>query len=230
MRLGIIGAQGKMGKQIISLALQDTSIEFTLPLNTREKLQAKDTPSLDVIIDFSTKEALKENLILAQAKSCPIVIGTTGFEKEEIELLREASKKIPIFQAPNFSLGMAATLYVSKILSSLLQGFTSRIEETHHTQKKDAPSGSALALKTAIEKGNPHSTPSITSFRVGDVIGEHKVFFTSQEEDIILSHQATSRAVFAKGALTAAKFLVSQKPGLYDMDDLLPYLLENHPS
>ena len=226
MKLGVIGAQGKMGKQVVALASQDKSIEFTFSLITKTK--QTETPFLDMLIDFSTKEALFANLILAQEINCPIVIGTTGFEEKEKKHLLEAAKNIPIFWAPNFSLGMASLLYVTKILSSCLQDFTSHIEETHHTQKKDAPSGSALALKMAIKQGSPHNSPSIESFRIGDVIGDHTVFFNSEEESITLSHQAISRSVFAKGALAAAKFLANQKPGLYGMDDLLPYLIQKN--
>lgn len=223
MKLGVIGAQGKMGKQVVALASQDKSIEYTFSLNTKEP--QKEIPPLDVIIDFSTKEALPQNLILAISKNYPIVIGTTGFTEKE--LLFEAAKHIPLFVAPNFSLGMASMVYVTKILSSLIPEFSSHIEETHHTQKKDTPSGSALALKKALEEGNPHNTPSVESFRIGNVIGEHSIFFKTEEESLTLSHHVSSRAVFAKGSLTAAKFLIKQKPGLYSMDDLLAELLHH---
>ncbi len=230
MKLGIIGVQGKMGREVFSLASQDKSIELISSISRKKEVEKNKTFPVDMIIDFSTKEALVENLILAQRQNCPIVIGTTGLEEKEKELLIKASQNIPVFWAPNFSLGMACLLHTTKILSSFLKDFTSHIEETHHTQKKDTPSGSALALKESLEQGNLRANPLIESFRVDDVIGKHSVFFTSEEEELVLSHQANSRAVFAKGSLTAAKFLSIQKPGLYGMGDLLPYLIKkDHP-
>lgn len=220
MKLGIIGAQGRMGKEVFALASQDKSIQLILSISTKEEIN--EILPVDIMIDFSTKEALLDNLILAKKLNCPIVIGTTGFEEKERNLLIEAAQKIPVFWAPNFSLGMAALLHVTKLLSSLLQGFTPHIEETHHTKKKDSPSGSALALKKALKQGNPNINPLIESFRIDGVIGKHSVFFVSKEEEITLSHQANSRTVFAKGSLTAAKFLATQEPGLYGMNDLLP--------
>lgn len=219
MRLGVIGANGKMGKKIVLLANQDPFFQTTLPLITQN--ESENTPKLDVIIDFSTKEALPYNLKLAQKINCPLVIGTTGLEKNEKELLTQAAKNIPIFWAPNFSLGMAATVYVSKLLSSLLQDFTPLIEEIHHVHKKDTPSGSALALKDTLIKENPSKPPIIKSHREGEVIGKHTVSFSSDKESITISHEAFSRDVFAKGALLAARFLLKQKPGLYTMEHLL---------
>lgn len=218
MRLGVIGAKGKMGEKIVTLASKDPAFKLISPLITYENQQI---PPLDIIIDFSTKDALLQNLILAQKIRCPIVIGTTGFTQKEHDLIAKAALNIPIFWAPNFSIGIAAALQAAKLLSSLLQGFTVHIEETHHVHKKDAPSGSALALKMTVEKGNPHNTPTIESFRKDEVVGDHAVFFTAKDEKITLSHQAFSRDVFANGALTAAKFLITQKPGLYGMDNLL---------
>ncbi len=215
MRIGIIGASGKTGSKVVAAARQNKNISSVESVDTRKKT---DTLSFDILIDFSVKEALKDNLFLAQNRSCPIVIGTTGLGPEEKELIKEASKTIPVFWAPNFSLGMAAMLQISTLLSSALNDFTFHIRETHHKYKKDAPSGSALALKDALERTG--KSPIIESFRVEEVIGEHTLFCNSEEETITLSHKALSGNIFAKGALKAAEFLLLQKPGLYQMNDL----------
>lgn len=216
MKIGVVGAFGKTGKHVIALAEKDPIFTKISPI-TRKKESIAD---LDVIVDFSTKEALLENLQFAKKLRSPIVVGTTGLQEKEKQALQQAAEIIPVFYSANFSLGMAATLYASKLISSLLPNFYCSIQETHHEHKKDAPSGSALHLKEVIEAVSSTRVIPIESFRKGEVIGEHTVFFSSEEEKVFVSHQALSREIFAKGALTAAKFLKLQKPGLYTMDNL----------
>jgi 4-hydroxy-tetrahydrodipicolinate reductase len=167
------------------------------------------------------REALLPNLRLAAERRCPIVLGTTGLEKEHWEALAEYGKRIPVLHSPNFSIGMAALQAACTLVSSLLEEFSCSIVETHHIRKKDRPSGSALALQKAVEEGDSSRHPPIESLRIGEEFGEHTVSFVHTEEQITLSHKALSRVPFAAGALKAAKFLLRQQPGLYGMSDLL---------
>lgn len=225
IKLGIIGASGKMGQRICFCALNDADLSISWTLASKSSINTVTITPTNVIIDFSTAEALIANLELAISKNCPIVIGTTGFGSKEQLALKKASYLIPVFFAPNFSLGMAATIYVTEKLSSLLTNFTSHIKEIHHIHKKDNPSGSAIAIQEALKKGNKTHLQEIESIREGEVIGDHHISFSSENEKITLCHKALSRDVFAKGALEAAKFLTGKPPGLYTMQDLLKTFL-----
>lgn len=185
-----------MGSRVISLAQADA--DFTVE---------EDFERTDVVIDFSSKENLSKVLSLQK----PLVIGTTGHAStQEMEI---AAKNIPILFSPNFSLGMMAMLEAAALLAK--KGFSIEIIEAHHDQKKDKPSGSALALAKAMGKEVP-----IHSIRSGDIIGDHTVLFVGEGERIELKHQVFSRDAFAKGALKAAKFLAKKPPGLYSLKDL----------
>lgn len=225
IRLGIIGASGKMGQRICYCTLQDPDLLISWKIDSKRPSETTSLSSTDVIIDFSTPEALVENLQIALDRNSAIVIGTTGFGPKEHLALKKAALLIPVFSAPNFSIGMAATIYVTEKLSSLLTNFTSHIIETHHIHKKDSPSGSALAIQEALQKGNKTNLQGIESIREGEVIGKHCLSFSNKNEEVTLSHEALSRDVFAKGALEAAKFLRKQPPGLYSMKDLLKSIL-----
>jgi 4-hydroxy-tetrahydrodipicolinate reductase len=133
--------------------------------------------------------------------------------------MKDASRSLPIFYAPNFSIGVAHLIdAVKKMAASLPDHFTISISECHHIHKKDGPSGTALKIASAIPEKR---RPQITFKREGEIIGEHEVVFSSSEEEIVLRHSAKSRDLFAKGALHAAKFLKDKPPGLYTMEDLL---------
>ena len=207
LNVKVIGSGGKMGKRVVSLISEDSL--FSLEESTEKA---------DVIIDFSSHLALKENLMQALALNKPIVIGTTGHSLENLEEMERASQHIPVLFAPNFSLAMAACIEAASLLSKLLKTACSiEIVEKHHLSKKDSPSGTALALKNAMDCENP---VPIYSLREGDVIGEHKITFTCEGEKIEISHQAATRNVFAQGALKAGHFLTEQPPGLYNIKDL----------
>lgn len=219
LSIGLIGASGKMGCKITSCIEKDPQI--TLKWGLESKSNRKELPPVDVMIDFSSPLALEENLILAQKYQSPIVIGTTGLQPDQQQSLELASKQIPVFWAPNFSIGITILIYAIEMLSPLLQKkFNASVTETHHIHKKDAPSGSALALAQAALSGY-QSLPPIESIRLQEVIGEHIITFLTPEEKITLSHEALSRDVFAKGALEAAKFILNKPPKLYGMKDLL---------
>ena len=197
----VIGARGRMGSRVISLAVGDFSVT--------------DWDKADVAIDFSSPLAAKDNLAKAIASRKPLVMGTTGHAPENYKAIEEASKEIPILFSPNFSLGMATCLEAAAFLAKRLN-CTIDIIEMHHSQKKDKPSGSALALARATDREVP-----IHSIRAGDIIGEHTVIFTCEGERIELKHQVFSRDAFAKGALKAAKFLIGRPAGLYSIKDLI---------
>jgi 4-hydroxy-tetrahydrodipicolinate reductase len=142
----------------------------------------------------------------------PLLIGTTGHSEKGKEQMKEASRSIPILHSPNFSSGMRSSLdAVKKISDALGSDFKAEIIETHHKHKKDTPSGSALALKALMERQTP-----IQSIREGEVIGEHRILFTSPEEMIEIKHVVLSRNAFAKGAIQAALFLATQPVGFYE--------------
>ena len=196
-----------------------------------------------VIIDFSTPKCTLETLKIASVLKKKVVIGTTGFSIKEEKLIKKYSKKIPILKAGNMSLGVNLLVYLTEIASkSLGNNFLSKIYEVHHKHKKDHPSGTALMLGKGIAMGkkvdlsrimgkkylNKKSFPfskkiNFNSIRKGKVVGEHEVKFSSGKEIVTLNHESFDRALYSKGALAAAKWLISKKPGLYSMRNLLNF-------
>ena len=198
---------------------------------------------VDVIIDFSVPKCTLEVLKIAAKLKKKVVIGTTGFTKKEEKLINNFSKKIPILKAGNMSLGINLLMYLTEITSrSLGNNFNSKILEIHHKYKKDHPSGTALMLGKGIAAGKnknfynivgkkflnkknfPYSKKiNFNSIRKGEIIGEHEVKFSSGKEIISLNHEAFDRALYSEGALTAAKWLMNKKVGLFSMRDLLKF-------
>ena len=197
----------------------------------------------DVIIDFSVPESTLEILKIASKIKNKVVIGTTGFNKVQEVQIKKYSKKISILKAGNMSLGVNLLMYLTEITSkSLSDNYLSKIFEVHHRHKKDYPSGTALMLGKGIADGkgknlynlvgkkflNKKSFPfgkkiNFNSIRKGEIIGEHEVKFSSGKEIITLNHEAFDRALYSDGALTAAKWLMKKKPGLYSMRDILNF-------
>ena len=197
----------------------------------------------DVIIDFTVPKCTLEVLKLASVLKKRVVIGTTGFNKKEELLIKKFSKKIPILKAGNMSLGVNLLMYLTEIASkSLGNNFLSKVYEVHHKHKIDYPSGTALMLGKGIADGKNKSLFSMigkkflnkkqfpyskkinfNSIRKGEVIGEHEVSFSSGKEIIKLNHESFDRALYSEGALTAAKWLMKKKAGLYSMRDLLNF-------
>ena len=197
----------------------------------------------NVIIDFTVPECTLEILKIAVKQKKRVVIGTTGFTKREEDLIKKFSKKIPILKAGNMSLGVNLLMYLTEIASkSLGNNFLSKISEVHHRHKVDYPSGTPLMLGKGIADGknknfynligkkyfNKKSFPyskkiNFNSIRKSEVIGEHEVRFSSGKEIIKLNHESFDRALYSEGALTAAKWLINKKPGLYSMRDLLNF-------
>lgn len=195
---------------------------------------------IDVLIDFSSnQEAVLGHLRLLSVDKKAAVIGTTGFSQNQVQEIREISKEIPIVFAPNMSIGVNLLFKLVEKAANVLKdkGFDIEVIEMHHRFKKDAPSGTAVKIvdilkeQTGIKKvvygreglTGERSSKEIGVFalRGGDVVGEHTVIFASIGERIEITHKATSRDIFAKGAVEAARWVVNKKPGLYDMIDVL---------
>jgi len=197
----------------------------------------------DVIVDFTVPKCTFDILKIASKLKKKVVIGTTGFTQKEEFIIKKFSKKIPILKAGNMSLGVNLLMYLTEIASkSLNEEYLSKVFEVHHKHKKDYPSGTALMLGKGIAEGknknlynligkkflNKKSFPfgkkiNFNSIRKGEIIGEHEVTFSSGKETIRLNHEAFDRALYSDGALTAAKWLINKKPGLYSMRDLLNF-------
>ncbi len=226
IHLAVLGATGKMGKQVIQLAHEDPQFKVTGGHARNCSVQAlgelmEALSACDVAIDFTSHLATKSNLEAALSTNKPLVIGTTGHSREERKEIEEAARHIPILFSPNFSFGIALCLEaVAQFGKALLGTATIQITETHHVHKKDTPSGTALALAAAIAGGQNNPAIVIHSIRSEEVTGEHTVIFEWGSERIELKHTASSRDAFAQGALMAAKFLVNQPPGLYSLKDV----------
>ena len=207
-------------------------------LNSRDAFK-----NVNVIIDFTVPKCTIEVLKIASKLKKRVVIGTTGFSKKEEKLIKKYSKKIPILKAGNMSVGINLLVYLTEITSkSLGNNFLSKIFEVHHKQKKDHPSGTALMLGKGIAAGknknfnkiigkkyfNKKSFPysnkiNFNSLRKGSVVGEHEVKFSSGKEIVTLNHESFDRSLYSEGALTAAKWLINKKPGLYSMRNVLNF-------
>ena len=254
INLAISGCMGKMGQQLIRSAKSSKNFKI-VSLTENRKINKKIFGILpvlnslnafkksNVIIDFTIPECTIEILKIAVKLKKRIVIGTTGFTKEDENLIKKFSKEIPILKAGNMSLGINLLMYLTEIASkSLGKNFLSKIFEVHHKNKKDHPSGTALMLGEGIASGKNKSLDNMigkkylnkklfpygskinfNSLRKGEVIGEHEVSFSSGKEIVTLNHEAFDRSLYSEGALAAAKWLINKKPGLYSMRNLLNF-------
>jgi 4-hydroxy-tetrahydrodipicolinate reductase len=199
--------------------------------------------NVNIIIDFTIPKCTLEVLKIASKLKKRVVIGTTGFSKKEDNLIKKYSKKIPILKAGNMSLGINLLIYLTEITSkSLSDNFLSKIFEVHHKHKKDHPSGTALMLGKGIAVGKkkdfyklmgkkylnkktfPYSKKiNFNSIRKGEIVGNHKILFSSGKETITLNHEAFDRALYSEGAFTAAKWLMGKRPGFYSMRNVLNF-------
>lgn len=242
------GCNGAMGQVISSLAEADGEMEIVagVDLNTERKngypvyASLEECPRADVIIDFASAKAVDHLLDYCAATGTPVVLCTTGLSEEQIRRVEETAKKAAVLRSANMSLGINLLLKLVKEAARVLAAadFDIEILEKHHNRKLDAPSGTALALADSIneamesqyhyvydrssrrQKRDPREI-GIQSVRGGSIVGEHDVIFAGQDEVITISHTAYSRAIFAKGAVAAAKFLAGKNSGLYDMADVI---------
>jgi len=254
INLAVTGCMGRMGQQIIKSAKTDKN--FKLIALTENKIIKKKINGIklnlnteqafkkaDLIIDFTIPKSTFQVLKIASKLKKRVVIGTTGFTKNEENAIKKFSKKIPILKAGNMSLGINLLMYLTEIASSTLgKKFLSKVYEIHHKHKKDYPSGTALMLGNGIAVGknknfydligkkflNKKTFPygnkiNFNSIRKAEIIGKHEVKFSSGKEIITLNHEAFDRALYSEGALSAAKWLMTKTPGLYSMRDLMNF-------
>jgi len=248
LKVLLSGCNGRMGRVISELASASDDItivagidiskkeSFTYPVY--ENIFDYDGPA-DVLVDFSNQSALTQIIDYCLDKKIPVVLATTGYSKEQVELIEQASSRIPVFRSSNMSVGICLITELARQAASLLgPDFNIEITEKHHNKKLDAPSGTAASIADAIAEVLPyraefvygrHSASKrrevneigIHSLRGGTIVGDHEILFAGNDELIEIRHTALSRSIFANGAVKAAKFIAEQKPGLYNMRDLV---------
>lgn len=234
LRLLIHGASGRMGRAVARLAAERDDLASVAAV-ARSPFEADgsgvraemflptsalaEAPDFDVAIDFSLPVGFDAILALCVSRGAAFVSGTTGLEPQQLRAMDSAAERIPVLWAANFSLGVAILDELVERAAAALPGWDCDIVEQHHTRKRDAPSGTALALGAAAERGG--SQPRYASLRAGDIVGEHTVQFATAGERIELIHRATDRDIFARGALHAAARLSGRGPGRYRLRDLL---------
>ncbi len=244
MKIILSGCCGHMGKEVrLSAARREDceicmGVDPMMPEGTENCVRSfgECSADADVIVDFSHHTLTGALLDFAEAKGLPVVLATTGQTEEEAVRIREAAKRIPLFFAANYSLGIATLTDLVKRTLLLYPDAEVEILEAHHDRKLDAPSGTALALFRAVKEIRPEAEAvcgregqgrrkpqdvGIHALRMGNIVGIHEVLIGTQNETISLKHEAHSRGVFADGSLKAAAFLLGKAPGLYDMKDLL---------
>ncbi|DAB31991.1 MAG TPA: 4-hydroxy-tetrahydrodipicolinate reductase [Sulfurospirillum sp. UBA11407] len=252
IKVGIHGSTGRVGRLLIENLKKDQEakpyilhaieeFDFTLPDDIKITSEASTLLiESDVVIDFTIAQGSEALLEAALQNPCPMVIGTTGLNEHQMNLLKEASTKMPILYSTNMSLGVAVLNRLVELASKSLSDFDIEIVEQHHRYKKDAPSGTALTLGEHAAKGRgldlddvrvsgrngligerSKDEIAIMALRGGDIVGRHTVGFYNDGEFIEMNHTATSRDTFAKGAIRAAKWIGKQPNGLYTISDCL---------
>ena len=245
----MLGCNGRMGQMITDIVAKDDEAQIVAGIdivNNRENpypvfTDIKDCDvKADAIIDFSSANGFEERMDYAVDKQIPIIVCSTGLSDEQLDYLKEASKKVAVLKSANMSLGVNLLIKLVKEAAKKLatEGFDVEIVEKHHNQKLDAPSGTALALADSMNEalGNAYTYTydrskerkkrekteiGISAVRGGSIVGEHEVIFAGLDEVIEFKHTAYSRSVFAKGAVQAAKFLSGKPAGFYDMGDVI---------
>lgn len=245
LRIIINGYSGSMGKVLTKCANEDSELEIVcgaskddldVPFKTYHKMSEVEE-SADVIIDFSHHSTIDDTLSYAIKTKTPIVIATTGFNDEELTKIKKASNIIPIFHSSNMSLGVNVLVKLVKEAAKSLNGFDIEIIEKHHNKKLDAPSGTAVMIANGVKEVLPDSEYiygrhgrsdkrssneiGIHAIRGGTIVGEHTTIFAGHDEVVEIKHTAQSKDIFAKGAIAAAKFLVKQEAGYYNMNNML---------
>ena len=220
VRVALIGARGQMGQTIADLAKSDPKIDIVAQCDIGDSIDAA-FKNCDVAIDFSNAGAIDEICRAAEQNRKALVIGTTGHSPEQRQLIEKSAKSLAIVFASNFSVGVNALFALTRRAAEIFgPEFKPEIVETHHTKKKDAPSGTAKTLGEILKSELKIDIP-IESIREGDVVGEHTVTFVGPSERLELTHHAGSREIFARGALRAAEWVVGKSPGLYSMQNVL---------
>jgi len=224
VRLVLVGAEGRMGSRIASLAETAGDVEVVARVCRGIKANSLSRGSCDVIVDFSSEEGARQAGELAKETGAALLVGTTGLGPAVLENLRALSASRAVLVAPNTSLGVAVTRRLARLAAELLgpSGWKVDIVESHHDRKKDAPSGTALAIAESLRAGGMEvAAERIHAIRAGETVGEHEIRLAGGAERIHIMHQAVSRDLFAAGALRAARWLVGRQPGWFAMDDVL---------
>jgi 4-hydroxy-tetrahydrodipicolinate reductase len=235
----LVGAEGRMGKAVEEAALEDERFRVAARVDLRlpEGREAEEAPSYTdlgealashagaVVVDFSSPMHAASRIGTVAAAGAPLVEGTTALDEESERALTGAAKRVAVVAAPNLSPGIALLRHALRtVLAPGDLRWDISILDRHHRGKKDAPSGTARLLDAWIREvsvGGPSSPPQIASFRQGGVVGEHGVYLSADEEEMVLLHRALGRRVFARGALLAAAFAAAADPGLYTIDHVL---------
>ncbi|MBQ8280986.1 MAG: 4-hydroxy-tetrahydrodipicolinate reductase [Lachnospiraceae bacterium] len=242
------GCCGHMGQVITDIVANDADAEIVAGLDIVDNGKctypifdslAKVDVEADVVIDFSTPKGVRELISDAKAKNLPLVLCSTGYTKEEVDFIIESAKDMTILRSANMSLGVNTILKLVQAATQVLANdFDIEIVEKHHKLKKDAPSGTALAIADAINEvlnneyeyvydrserseQRPKKEIGLSAVRGGTIVGEHEVIFAGRDEVIEIKHTAYSKAIFGKGAVNAAKFLAGKPAGLYNMQDVI---------
>ena len=241
MKVAILGAAGRMGHMLCDLVDRSEVLELVAKCDVREDYPRTWPAGTEAVIDFTFHEAVPANIAKAAEDGVVYVLGTTGLTEDEQKTVVAASRKIPVVQSGNFSLGVNLLLGLVKNASGILGlEYDCEVVEMHHRHKRDAPSGTALMLARAAADGRgqnfddvavfgregmvgerPAGEIAVHALRGGSVIGDHTVMFAGDVERIELVHKAQSREAFAAGALRAALWAQGKKPGIYSMRDVL---------
>ena len=221
VKICVSGSEGKMGSRIISLAREDGDLQVTGQFDIGGDAEAS-IENCDCLIDFTVPKATMANLALCEKLKKAIVIGTTGLSDEDKVRIKEASNNIPIVLSANMSTGVNLLFKLIEDASKVLsEGYDISIIEAHHTEKKDAPSGTAKEMARIVKSVKSDIDVPVESVREGEIVGEHTITFESDGDLLEITHSAKTRDIFAKGALKAAKFIAGKKSGLFAMKDVL---------
>ncbi|MCH5252727.1 MAG: 4-hydroxy-tetrahydrodipicolinate reductase [Lachnospiraceae bacterium] len=248
-RIIMSGCNGAMGRTITGIVKEDSEAVIVAGVDVIDSGEndypvfsniAECNVEADAIIDFSTPKILEDILEYSESKKLPVVLCTTGYTEEQLARIEEAAERTAVLKSANMSLGINTLMKLVQDAARVLaaEGFDVEIVEKHHNQKLDAPSGTALALADSVNEamGNPYEYVydrsqrrekraqkelGISAVRGGTIVGDHDVIFAGKDEVVTLSHMAYSKAVFGKGAVSAAKFLKGKPAGRYDMADVI---------
>ena len=248
MKILLSGILGHMGREVVKLCDENyrgaSLFAGVDPMVKEGEIlpvfssfsDVENTAEIDCIVDFSHHSATKSLISFATEKNLPVVVATTGHTEEEIKIIKDAAKKIPVFYSYNMSLGIALLVELAKKTSAAMPEADIEIIEKHHNRKVDAPSGTAIMLANAIKEVRADSFTKcgrsgqgkrekgeigVHSLRMGNVVGEHEVIISTANQTLSLKHEAHSRSLFAEGALAAAEFLVRCDAGMYNMNSLV---------
>lgn len=224
LNLAVSGFTGRIGSLVAEVISEHADLSLIQTFSNKAGLKEL-LPTVGLFIDFSVPEATIQYAEWCVKSQVPMVIGTTGVSIDQQKMIEACAKKIPILQASNMSLGINILYTLTAQAQKMLKGmYNVQIIEAHRKEKRDMPSGTALELKRILETIVPKQAIDVASIRIGELCGEHQVWMVGSHERLELHHQAFNRRTFAEGAITAARWLKTQRPGLYSMQNVLGFL------